>query len=322
MRSCAAIVVSVALLSLLLLAGCGGGDGATTQRVQGTWAHLYQEAPGDEAVIRLHLEQPSIPLKEQIFAWLFYRAEGQRYFSLTAQRLVDVVLESHLPAGTWDDAPGASGPFDIDEEFTWISAAGEEETGTMQFIFFDDALQRGRIYYHRVQRVVEPMERAGSGAPIATSASPAQAVTPVLDVDPPGALSEGSLPTAGVTYFTPPVLESPAPGARNQPTASITFRWNATLGADEYLLQVFREDDPSGLRHPEHQMQIRRASGGVMSHTIQARLAPGETFYWRVGARRAGEALPETGRLGQRGWLFSSMRSFATAAAPPAPPGT
>ena len=297
---------------------------STEDAPEGVRSHLYQQSPGDEAVIRVQVSDASIPNEDQIFAWLFYRSDGQPVFSLLADNLVGAVLEGHLPGRVWDDGPEFQ-TYDVTRDFTFITAAGDEESGTIDLVFNDLALQSGHTYYHRVQRVVEPMERAGSGAPIATGqvgSAQAQLQTPALDVTPPEALSEGSRSSSGVTYFTPPILQSPEDGAQNQSTNSITFTWNATLGANEYILQVFPEDDPDGLRAARYSARIRRDTGGTMFHTINDTFASSSRFYWRVGARKSGEPEPENGRLDQRGWLFSEIRTFTTAAAPPPPPGS
>lgn len=316
--------IAFMVIAVLLVGGCDAVDdavGGGTDRAPdgaGDWAYLFQWEPGSEAVIRLQLAQPHIPLRDQIYAWLFYRAEGQRYFSLDASSLVDVWFEPRL--SFWDDRPGASGPFDRSRQFTWLTAAGDQESGSMQFVYYAPAMHPGTRYYHRVQRVVEPMERAGSGAPVTRSAVGTSQVVPLIDVDPWRALSEGSTPTRGVTYFTPPALQSPPHGAQNQSPSAVTFTWSATVGANEYVLQVFPADDPSGERNPRHQVTRRQDTTGTMSETIHGDFPGSSRFYWRVGARRAGDPLPVNGQLRQRGWLFSEMRSFVTAPAPPPTP--
>lgn len=296
---------------------------STTDGPAGVTSQLFQQAPGDEAVIRVHVADESLPLEDQIFAWFFFRAEGQQNFSLTADRLVGVVLEQKLPNRSWDDASEFFAG-EVQHEFSYVTAEGDEEAGSIEVYYIHTPLQPGNTYFHRVQQVVEPMSRAGAGAPVATAqVRPAQDLdTPTITVDPIEARSDGSPPTDGVTYFTPPVLQTPEDGSSNQQTTSITFTWSASVGANEYLLQVFPEDDPDGRRNPEFQVQMRQESAGTMFQTIDANFAPGSRFYWRVGARRAGEAPPLCGRLNQEGWLFSEMRTFTTAQAPPPPPGT
>lgn len=310
----AAVVITVCAL----LAGCGGSDTQTAPATQGGWAYLHQQAPGDAPTIRLRLQDPSVPLDDQIFAWLFYRSAGQRYFSMTATSLVDALFESRLPGGIWDDSPQARALTQVDREFEWITPGGEQESGSINLEYSHPALNPGVTYYHRVQRVIEPPSRAGSGAPIAQQVGTSQ--VPLIDIDPWNALSKGSQPTAGVTYLTPPVLHSPGNGALNQSTVAITFTWGTTVGANEYVLQVFPADDPDGRRNPRYQVTIRQEASGTMSHTFTDGFAPGTRFYWRVGARRAGEAQPVNELLLQRGWLHSSMRTFTTAQAPPPPP--
>jgi hypothetical protein len=307
-------LMAVAVALALVLGGCGGTDDEPQQQIT-QWAYLHQQAPGDAPTIRLQLEQPSVPLEDQIFGWLFYRSADQRYFSLIAANLVDVIFESRLPGGIWDDSAPARGPIELSRDFTWIGPGGDQETGSIDVEFIDPALQPGVTYYHRVQRLVEPMSRAGSGAPIATLQ------VPTIDVDPWNALSQGSNPTAGVTYILPPVQQSPSDGAVNQSTVSITFSWSSTLGANEYVLQVFTATDPDGERNPRYQEIVRHDFGGTISRTITDSFSPGQRFYWRVGGRRSGEAQPVNGMLAQRGWLFSPMRTFVTAQAPPPPPG-
>jgi len=318
-------LTTVMALGLLFGVVAVASGPSTSDGPVGVNSHLFQQAPGDEAVIRVNVPSRNIPLRDQIFAWLFFRSDGQQNFSLLADRLVGIVLEASLPNGVWDDDAAFAGPFEDDFDFTYISPDGDEEDGTVDYLFYHWQLQPGHTYYHRVQRVIEPPTRAGSGSPITTAGMRPEQITidpQVLTVDPQNALSDGSTPTVGVTYFTPPVLQAPEDGASNQSTSSITFTWNSTVGANEYILQVFPEDDPDGRRNPDFQVQMRQDTTGVMFQTINQDFLPSSRFYWRVGARRSGEAQPENGRLGQTGWLFSEIRTFLTAAAPPPPPGT
>lgn len=318
------MLTTIAAVGALLGVVATATGSSTTSAPQGVSSRLFQQAPGDEAVIRVRVPDSSIPLDEQSFAWLFYRSDGQQNFSLLADKLVGLVLEERLANNVWDDASEFSGPFDIDQDFTYVTRAGDQEDGTISLLYYHWQLTGGHTYYHRVQRVVEPPGRAGAGAPIATggiSSMQDELETPLIEIDPSEALGDGSTPTDGVTYFTPPVLQTPEHGASNQSTTSITFTWSASVGANEYVLQVFPEDDPDGVRNPDYQVTMRQDASGTLFETIDASFTSGSTFYWRVGARRSGEAKPLNGRLGQ-GWLFSDIRSFTTAEAPPPPPGT
>ncbi|MGC9318812.1 MAG: hypothetical protein ACP5KN_12345, partial [Armatimonadota bacterium] len=157
------VVAAIAALFGVMQTATGS---STTDAPKGVTSRLFQQAPGDEAVIRVQVARSSIPLQDQVFAWLFYRSDGQQNFSLLANKLVGIVLEQRLPNNVWDDDSAFDGPFEIDEEFTYITADGDEEDGSISLLFYHWQLQGGHTYYHRVQRIVEPPERAGAGAPI------------------------------------------------------------------------------------------------------------------------------------------------------------
>ncbi len=318
-----------ALFGLVYLAG----GPATTDAPRGVNSFLYQESPGDQAMIRVNIpDQRAVPIDEQVYAWLFYRGDGHRNFTLIPSNLVGVVIEHSLPNDSWDDHPAFEPNIEVDEEFTYLTGDGDEEEVSIEILYHHWPLEPGHTYFHRVRRVVEPMRRAAAGAPIATGAIGTRQEEPIelddieFDVDPSEALADGSESTDGVTYFTPPVLETPEEGAVDQRTHEITFVWNATTGANEYVLQVFPEDDPSGMRVPKYQATLRQDAPGAMSHTIRDDFAPNTRFYWRVGARRSGEAEPRNHMLRDtahgRGWLFSSIRTFTTALAPPPVPSS
>ncbi len=310
-----------ALALVFGLVAVGGGDHTAGPPANAS-ARLFQQSAGDEAVIRVRVPHQSIPLTDQVFAWLFFRQEGQQNFPLSADNLVDIWPEPKLPSEVWDDVAGTRADVEFAASYTYISAEGDEEEVDVDITYNHPPLLPGGTYYYRVQRVVEPETRAGSGAPIATSqVSPMQVFEPaVLDVDPVEALSEGSKATNPVTYFSPVTLQSPDAGSQNQSTTSITYTWTTTLGANEYALQIFPEDDPSGLRNPDYMVTLRRDASGTMSQTFSGSFAANTRYYWRVGARRAGEATPMMANV--EGWLFSEMRTFTTAVAPPPPPGT
>ena len=288
-------------------------------------AHLFQQSPGDEAVIRLHVKDSWVPLTDQVHGWLFFRAAGTPNLMLSPENLVGVVSEARLPGNVWDDYAAVVAALTVTYGFQYFDEAGEIQDGDVDIEYNHPGLTPGSTYYYRVQRVTDPEYQAGTGAPITQQVRTSQQVfvTPTIDVDPPESLSEGSAPTNPVTYFSPVVLQSPEDGAQNQSTSSITFTWNTALGANEYLLQVFPEDDPDGLRNVEYQSPVlRQETAGAMHYTISASFAPNTRFYWRVGTRQSGEVVPVVGLGNLSGWLYSSMRSLTTAVAPPPPPGT
>jgi len=319
MKSTTKLIAALgAILGVVLV---GGGD-HTAGPPTNVSARLFQQSPGDEAVVRVRVPSRSIPLTDQVFAWLFFRSAGQQNFPLSADNLVAVWPEPKLPNQVWDDTAATRADIEFAATYTYIGPDGDEEDVDVDITYNHPPLLAGATYYYRVQRVVMPEQRAGSGAPITTSQiGSAQVFEPAeMDVDPIDALSEGSRPTNPVTYFSPTVLQAPAAGVQNQSTTTITFTWTTTLGANQYVLQVFPEDDPNGLRLPDYEVQQRRDASGTMTQTITANFAPNSRFYWRVGARREGEATPMMGSF--EGWLFSETRTFTTAVAPPPPPGT
>jgi len=306
------------LAALLGIAVMVTGD-HTTSPPANVSARLFQQAAGEEAVIRVRVPARSIPLTEQVFAWLFYRREGQANFPLIADYVVDIWPETRLANGTWDDDAATRLDLNFSADYEYLDNSGNQDTVSVDIDYNHPGLLPGGTYYYRVQRVVEPETRAGSGSPITTQISPAQVVANI-NVNPQEALSQGSKPTNPVTYFTPVTLQAPDNGSQNQSTSSITFSWATTLGANEYVLQVFPEDDPSGVRNPSYQVTQRRDAAGTMSATISGSFTPSSRYYWRVGARRSGEATPLMGSI--EGWLFSEMRDYTTAVAPPPPPGS
>ncbi len=317
--------IGAALGLLLGLVAVAGGDHVTgAPRVAN--AHLFQQSPGDEAVIRLRVRNSWVPLSEQVHGWLFFRAAGTPSLMLSPENLVGVVGESRLPGNVWDDYAATVADMTVTYGFQYFDETGDQQDGDVDIEYNHPGLSPGITYYYRVQRITDPEYRAGSGAPIAQQVRPSQQqqfVTPTIDVDPPESLGDGSAPTNPVTYFAPVVLQSPENGSQNQSTSSITFTWNTTLGANEYLLQVFPEDDPDGLRNAQYQSPVlRQETAGAMHYTISASFAPNTRFYWRVGARKSGEVAPIVGLGNLSGWLLSSVRSLTTAVAPPPPPGT
>lgn len=307
-------------------------EASTIDAPRAVTSNLWQRSPGDEAVIRVNVpDVRNVPMREQIYAWLFFRGEGHQNFGLDVERLVGVEATRTLPGDAWDDRPGFEFNIELEREWTYLTGDGDEEEVSLSVVYHHWSLEPGRTYFHRVQRVVEPMRRAGAGAPIAiSSVGPSQLPEDIDDaefeVDPWEALTEGSSPTDGVTYFSPPTLQTPEDGAPNQHVTEITFTWSATVGANEYILQVFPEDDPDGVRVPRYQVEMRQDRPGTMSHTIHDRFDANARFYWRVGARRAGERAPVNERLRStphgEGWLFSSIRTFRTADAPPPVPSS
>ncbi len=288
----------------------------------GVTSCLFQSSPGDVAAIRVSVQRGTLPIDPGILAWLFYRASGSGSAEFPPDSLVGRVIGERLPGSVWDDGPEAIPPLEVSEDLPYTTAIGTGGSVEVDVTINHQALEAGQTYQHCVQWVTEPrLAAAGTGvaSPASTGLHPITSVASVFRVQPPEALSSCSDATAPLTYFTPPSLQMPSDGAQNQSTSSLTFRWSSTAGADEYVVQVFPEDDPDGIRTPRYSVAVDESNAGTMSRTISDSFASSSRFYWRVGARRSGEARPENGRLNQRGWLFSDIRTFTTAAAPPPP---
>jgi hypothetical protein len=111
------------------------------------------------------------------------------------------------------------------------------------------------------------------------------------------------------------------------------FEWTRTVGADEYMLEVFPSSDPNGLGQPILRKDgVRPLGTGNVTVSVQfasGDLAPSSTFFWRAGARasleadeQSGQGIPRVGFGSQElsGWVLSTMRSFQTTAEPPPTP--
>jgi hypothetical protein len=277
------------LLLLGLVAVAGGPTSASPSRVG---AALTQARPG---------ENPS--------------------FAVTADYLIDM-LDGRRSEAYSDDVPFRSVE-DKEVTFQFMEAGtggeGTQTDATVTVSYNDPALERGIRYYYRVRRIIEPLLPPGSNPPIATAQ--VALVVPVITLAPDSRILSDPSPAAGpITYFTPPVQIEPANGAANQRNQSVQFTWQPSQGANEYLVEIFPNSDPDGLLSPIIQSPvIRQPYSTTLNYTFTAN----QTYWWRVGARQTGDQNPPVNQLtGRSGWLYSAMRSFATAPRPPDAPGT
>ena len=283
-------------------------------------SRLFQAAPGETSVIRTSLSGLTPPADRNVLGWLFYRASSSGSV-FDDESLVGWVRGESLPGGVWDDSGRPGSPQIVSEDIRYSTTAGTIGSVHVEATVTSPTISAGERHRHRVRWVTEVatgIPAAGAGFP--PSGEPVMLAQSLLHVQPPEALAPFSNPTAPLTYIIPPVLHEPSDGAQNQSTESLTFAWSATAGADQYVLQVFAADDPDGVRTPLHSVPVNDTAGGALSRTINGPFASSTGFYWRVGARRSGEPLPENGQLNQRGWLFSNIRYLRTTLAPPTPP--
>lgn len=288
-----------------ILAGCSGAD--NNPGVESKSAHLYQVSPGDEPVIRMGWTS-NIPDPSQVVAWLIYRGENATP-AAEGPNLIDVVDARRLPV--YEDTRSGAMQITFQRRFTYMQY-GSQETGSLSVTYDRPPLMAGRRYYYRARRVVRTRD---SAPPIATT----QATD--FQLDPASALGQASAPQGPVTYILPAVPTLPSHGATAVDPRLVTFRWNTTAGADEYQVRVYDNMQAAGqpvlispAQHPvgafgQWTYDTGGYTGGLRGNT---------TYYWVVGARRAGEATPTCGP--ESGWLKSAVRWFRTATLPPPAP--
>ncbi len=324
------VELSVCCLLPPLLAGCGGGGAPSPGSAPAapgppatgpSGPYLAQIAPGAVPSIRVGVATPSIPSPSETFAFLIYRCAGQAFFSTTPATLIEIVQAQRLPA--YDDGPAQRLGLTFNGRRSFIGPGGTPDTYTVTATYNDPALLPGTTYYYRIRRLTDPQFGPGVNPP---DVAGLQAPAASLNISRSDVLSQPSAPLGPVTYFLPPTPLSPPDGATGLQTTCVTFRWNRTSatggrGADEYVIEVFPSNDPGTLGNPLFRSPTLMPVGAGSSMTWDltgVALGPGARFYWRVGARRRGEAYPRVDTLpGASGYLWSTVRSFQTGLAPP-----
>lgn len=314
-KSGAQLIAGIALLFGLVAVATG----PTTASGSSLECALAQARPGADPEVLLTVNTGQTALS-RTHGWLFFRHTTSN-FPAVAQYLIDAVRGQRLPNNQHSDEPFE---YRVVEDFEITFEFLEEdslEEGSVTVAYNDPPLVRGTRYYYRVQRVVEPLGRPGENPPIATAQI--EPTDPEIEADPDSSvLSEPSNSCGPVTFFTPPVLSLPANGAPSERTDAITFTWQPSVGANEYVVQVFPSDDPDGIRAPILQSTIIRDSGSSVLNATIRNFSPG-TYWWRVGARASGDPeRPINLMTGEQAWLYSSMRTFSTVQTPPPVPGS
>ncbi len=337
MRGCHVGVV-VLLGALLVLSGCGGGDdengGDTGAGTTAISSGLSQATCGANPTVLL-VTQTSQTGLDATHGWVIYRDANNPYFPATPTNIIDVFQGRALPSNTYSDGPYLTQYVeDAGFTYTYLSADGEEQA-TVTAAYNHYAMTPGARYYYAIQRIIDPLYRAGYNPPNVTRqalVSVQQAASPVtpelrVEVDSGQPLSEVSAHFGPVTFFTPPLQSSPYNGTPNQVVTNVRFTWQSSVGADTYNVELFGPNDTQGRAGPYWTSgHIQSGGAGTVMSTSYymadagAGLTPATTYYWRVGARASGDAAyPSNRDLGKVGWLYSAMRSFSTAAGPPAP---
>ncbi len=308
-------------------------------RAAGGTVFLSQFRDGEVPSVRMVIKNPAIPRKEEIAGRVIHRGEFNRYFPVDfigGTTIRDVIGGPGHPGGNeliWEDnpndprmvPPGAPTPYSWDNEIDYF----DPEAPGFTTISFDvdftiTPVVPGRTYFYRLQNLTAPQPPPNIEIPrgaFGRRSRLAQLRQPNSPPE-PASVSPPSKPFGPVTFFLPPVLQSPAGGFTGADPQSIEFVWNASDGADEYVLEVFQGFSTTG---PRIFSRTLRATGQTQFRELVdfSPDLPGETvFTWRVGARKIGDELPRRGaNVGSKiGWIFSEDRNFITAPAPPPPP--
>lgn len=308
---------------ILLLAGLLGiARGSHTSSPSSMTGGLTQARPGAQPFVRLTL-YTGHSAGEPTHGWLFFRAANNPDFPAVPQFLIDAIPGKRLNFYS-DDPFEARVVENFSIEFQYFGIGRDLEDGDVEVSYNKMPLTRGTSYYYRVCRVTDPQFPPGTNPPIGT-AQAIEPTTPEINPSPDWSIISRPSPSYGpITFFTPPIQSLPTDGAANLTAQDITFSWQPSTGANEYIVQVFPGNDPDGIRSPILQSAPTRSTGAtIMSSTIRGPFQSGQQYWWRVGARRTGDvSMPLNQLTGQAGWLFSDMRSFNVADGPPPPPGT
>lgn len=314
------------IAGLLLIAGIiSTAIGPTTTTPSGiNTCFLLQQAPGANPAVRLNFRTPTTS-RDGTHGFLFFRAANNPDFPAVAQYLIDM-----LPGYTtlYSDDPFTNTSTTGDTiTFQFVDktsgSTGALTTGSVTASFNHPAQIPGNKYFYRIRRISDPLPAPGSNPPIATTAQ--APVVPVITPTPDWSIiTDASNACGPVTFFTVPIQSTPANGAVNLPTSNITFSWQTTTGANEYIIQVFPSTDPDGLHSPVLQSAVLRStSSTVMSTVIAGPFNASTTYYWTVGARQSSDPdQPVNAQTGRQGFLYSAIHSFTTTTSPPPPPSS
>jgi hypothetical protein len=309
------------LLLFGLFAVANGDTTITPSEI--TDCFLFQDAPGIAPQVELDFNTPG-NARDATHGFLIFRAANNAQFPAVARYLIDMfagLVTSYTDDPTRNDVTEDQ---EILFQFRDLESDGELTDGSVTASYNHTPLVAGERYFYRLRRITDPIAPPGSNPPIGTAQ--VTPVEPVITADPDErVLTDASNSCGPVTFFTVPLQSAPANGAVNlPPTTGINFSWQTTVGANEYIVEVFPGTDPDGRLLPVLQSTVLRSTGStIMSTVINGPFSPSTTYYWRVGARQSADPhQPVNKQSGKQGFLYSAMRSFATATAPPPPPGS
>jgi hypothetical protein len=309
-------VIVLAAALVLLWGGCGGGTGTTVSPSNLT-SGLTQASPGSSPFINLAIHTSGLA-SDKTHGFLVYR--GSTFgFPATPYYLIDLVPANPSTLFLYSDDASTRIITGAAVGYTYLDSqnGGSIATATCTASYTDPALVAGGSYYYRAVRLVEPLAPAGSNPPIAGQQTGNQVTcTPDNSI-----LSQVSNAYGPITFYLPPVQYLPVDNASSQQSSNVSFTWQTTYGASQYIVQVYSQSDPYGQGLPYESSQIVYQTGGQASATVPGPFASGQHWYWRVGARQGMDvAFPLCMTTGRREWLYSLMRSFTSAGTPPPSP--
>ncbi len=305
-KNIATQIAALALLVGIIQIGTGPSSNSPTKLT----ANIAQSHPGGDTYIAVRPRAGNTIL-QGTQGWLIYRGPTAGFIAEADNNnyLVGAVRGKHL--SLYEDH--AARQVGLTFTFTWqyIDETGDQADGSVDITYNHLELVEGQTYYYKVRRIHDPIRPQ-----IPLAQAPPEDVS--FTVDPEDALSEATRKAAGpVTYFRPPQLQSPTNGLDTVNPADVTFEWSPAEGADLYQVQVY--DNPLLNEPAVYKGPIQSSTGEVVMrhHVTGFTFGSNKTYYWVVGARRSGEALPECG--GVKGWIRSEVWSFSTPPMPPSP---
>ncbi len=308
--------MGAAVLMLLGVLAIGKSKGTIKPPV--AQAQIGQASPGGTPFVRVNLERGLIPDSSQVHAWIFYRGQSPGLIA-EVENIVGATAEPRLPF--YEDTAEARYGVTFTTEFQYLDRSNEMTDGSVDITYNDLALLAGDTYFYKVQRIVDPIQPVVSITTQVGLAQEEELEDAEMEVDPPDAKSEPSATVGPVTYFEPGVLTSPRNNAGGVNPDDVTFEWTPSVGADQYQVEVY--DNPTLAWPPVYQSGSLSWTGQtVMTHTVtDFDFAGSTTYWWVVGNRRRGEALPLSYVSGQyrSGWIYSSPFTFTTVEKPPEP---
>lgn len=303
-------------LGLGLYATATGDD---NQSPPGVSAYLTQAAPGAEPRIRVESSGGSVPDSSQIHAWLVFRGDWAGFPATVDNRNYLISALQGAKLSMFEDDPSYTPDLTFDLEFSYIDTEGElVDDGSVDITYNHLPMTAGDSYYYKLRRIVDP---GFVDIPIVDTG---QVLDPEpadvdFEIDPIQSYGEPSDPAGPVTFFYPAELETPSNGSETVDPRSgrTTFRWQPTLGADQYRVMIFT--NPQGTGNPVKQSAPINAtsSTSTMNWVLNTDLASDTEYYWFVGAKRNGETDPLVRSSGARGWVLSEPFRFRTALIPP-----